>query len=34
MLMNGQVTVGAKEKVSYEVKEGLDVAAEPGEIMR
>lgn len=30
MLMNGQVTVGAKEKISYEVKEGMDVAAEPG----
>lgn len=30
MLMNGQVTVGAKEKKSYEVKEGMDVAAEPG----
>ncbi|MDP3912325.1 MAG: restriction endonuclease subunit S [Bacteroidota bacterium] len=30
MLMNGQVTVGAKEKVSYEVTEGMDVAAEPG----
>jgi type I restriction enzyme S subunit len=28
MLMNGQVTVGAKEKVSYEIKEGMDVAAE------
>jgi len=30
MLMNGQVTVGAKEKVSYEVTAGMDVAAEPG----
>lgn len=30
MLMNGQVTVGAKEKVNYEVPEGIDVAAEPG----
>jgi len=30
MLMNGQVTVGAKEKVNYEVAEGMDVAAEPG----
>ena len=30
MLMNGQVTVGAKEKVNYEVTEGMDVAAEPG----
>lgn len=30
MLMNGQVTVGAKEKVSYEVAKGMDVAAEPG----
>jgi len=30
MLMNGQVTVGAAEKVNYEVTEGMDVAAEPG----
>ena len=29
MLMNGQVTVGAKEKVNYEVTEKMDVAAEP-----
>jgi type I restriction enzyme S subunit len=31
MLMNGQVTVGAKEKVNYEVTEGMDVAAEPND---
>ncbi|MBW8333423.1 MAG: hypothetical protein K0M40_15460 [Prolixibacteraceae bacterium] len=29
-LMNGQVTVGTKEKMSYKVAEGMDVAAEPG----
>ncbi len=29
MLMNGQVTVGAKEKGNYEVKVKMDVAAEP-----
>ncbi|MFA5329667.1 MAG: restriction endonuclease subunit S [Prolixibacteraceae bacterium] len=29
MLMNGQVMVGTEEKVSYEVKEVLNVAAEP-----
>lgn len=29
MLMNGQVTVGANEKVNYEVTGGMDVAAEP-----
>jgi hypothetical protein len=32
MLINGQVTVGATEKVNYEVKEGKDIAAEPGEL--
>ena len=30
MLMNGQVTVGAKEKAGYQIKEALDLAAEPG----
>lgn len=30
MLMNRQVTVSAKQKVSYGVIEGMDVAAEPG----
>lgn len=29
MLMNGQVTVGAKEKASYEIEEEMRMAAEP-----
>jgi len=32
MLMNKQVTVGAKERVNYEVTVRIDVAAESGEI--
>lgn len=31
MLMNGQVTVGTKEKVGYQIKEEeMRIAAEPG----